>query len=66
MTTINSAVRGLPFKGKTAVTRMKRASLSIVPKGFWKFLLPCGAYILAVSSVILHGITLSSAWSPHS
>jgi hypothetical protein len=34
MTTINSAVRGLPFKGKTAVTRMKRASLSIVPKGF--------------------------------
>jgi hypothetical protein len=36
MTTINSAVRGLHLKGKAAVTRMKRVSLSIVVYLIWE------------------------------
>ncbi|KAL9347268.1 hypothetical protein Peur_058634 [Populus x canadensis] len=36
MTTINSAVWGLYLKGKTAVTRMKKVSLSIVVYLIWE------------------------------
>jgi len=36
MTTINSAVRGLRLKGKTAVIRMKKVSLSIVVYLIWE------------------------------
>jgi len=36
ITTINSSVRGLHLKGKTAVTRMKKVSLSIVVYLIWE------------------------------